>query len=73
MDRTRSLSQYLGNGRKIIMNDNIAKFLYEQNEQLKMMNNKKFNGSTRPYMEQGNKAMLRNSYKYNLTTNNEQP
>jgi hypothetical protein len=72
MDRTKSASQYLGNGRQTTMNDNIAKFLYEHNGQFKMMNDRRFNSGLRPDMAHGNKASARSSYKYNLPTSDEQ-
>ena len=73
MDRTQSASQYFGNGRQSTMKDSIAKFLYEHNGQLKMMNDRKFNGGIRPNMVHGNKAFARSSYKYNSPNSDEQP
>ncbi|CAF4380860.1 unnamed protein product [Rotaria sp. Silwood2] len=72
MSRTKGLSRYNEEERKIIMNDNEEKFLYEHKDQSKATKSKKFHAIIRTYMENGNQKMTQNNYKHDSTTSSEQ-
>ncbi|CAF2738219.1 unnamed protein product [Rotaria sp. Silwood2] len=72
MSRTKGLSRYNEEERKIIMNDNEEKFLYEHKDQSKATKSKKIHAIIRTYMENGNQKMTQNNYKHDSTTSSEQ-
>ncbi|CAF1353982.1 unnamed protein product [Rotaria sordida] len=70
MNRTKDLSQHQKEeNRKIKMNDNEEKYLYDHKNQSKMMKSKKFHGIISTYMDNGNQTM--NNHKYDSTTSSE--